>query len=73
MNTQAHSKRLAFLMAVRCIWNGADTFKRLWLAEDITATEALEKMRRYVPQHERNGLRLLSMMVDADQTRPSAV
>lgn len=61
--------RQAYSVTVRCYLNGADTTKlKLWLR---SPDDALAAMRRYVPLHERNALRLISCELCADQLRPS--
>lgn len=64
------AKRIAYLIKVRCILNGADTSARLFLPADSTDHAALDAMRKYVPKQERNSLRLLSCDVDSNQLRP---
>lgn len=59
--------RKAFTVKVRCTLNGADTTVRLWLPEDIGPIEAKRRASRYVPRHERNSLRLLSIELSPDQ------
>jgi len=58
-------KRKAYIVKVRCILNGADTTKRLWL---LDTHGVLEVMRRYVPRAEAKSLRLLSIELDPDQS-----
>lgn len=54
-------KRTPFIVKVRCIYNGADTTRLLYLK---TEADAHETMKRYVPKRERNALRVL-------ETRPA--
>lgn len=56
-------KRTAYIVKVRCMYNGADTTKLLYLKAE---SEALDTMRRYVPKHERNGIRII-------ETRPATM
>lgn len=51
------SKRVPYIVKVRCILNGADTTKLLYLLDQI---DALGTMRRYVPKRERQHIRLLA-------------
>lgn len=61
--------RKAYVVRVRCILNGADTTKRLWLPEGLEGHEVLARMRKYVPSNERNHIRLLLIQLSADQHR----
>lgn len=49
-------KRAPHIVKVRCLFNGADTSKLLYLKSE---SDALETMRRYVPKNERTAIRLI--------------
>lgn len=55
------TKRTPFVVKVRCMFNGADTTRLLYLKAEA---DAHETMKRYVPRAERNALRVL-------ETRPA--
>lgn len=52
------NKRTPFIITVRCTLNGADTTSLLYLRDPVPV-EGLEAMKRRVPKHERNSLRIV--------------
>ena len=54
-------------IVLRRIHTGCDYHVRIWLKGPEVA---FERACKYVPRAERNGLRLVSCVVDQDQTKP---